>query len=169
MAAGAGAGRCNCIRHLTAIAAEADLDLDVVGLFGEDRTRCGAAGGDPAQRAAHQVWDLDGIGGVQTVMRVLLPRLHGDAMTVDGRSVAQRAERARAADGDVLHDLDDPINDEPGLIILAARWLRTGPSSRSPGVGKGHPPPVRRAGQGVRGRGRRASRHWGTAESSAAT
>lgn len=128
-------GSVNCIRHLAAICAEADLDLDVVGLFEKH-------GGDAVQLAAirpngtHQVWDLDGIGGIQTVMRTLLPRLHGDALTVDGSTVAQRAARARRADGEVLHDLDDPVNDEPGLIILRGTLAPDGSIVKVAGVGK---------------------------------
>lgn len=128
-------GSVNCIRHLAAISAEADLDLDVVALFEKH-------GGDAVQLAAirpngaHQVWDLDDVGGIQTVMRTLLPRLHGDALTVDGRTVAQRAESARPADGDVLHPLDDPVNDEPGLIILRGSLAPDGSIVKVAGVGK---------------------------------
>jgi dihydroxy-acid dehydratase len=128
-------GSVNCIRHLTAIATEADLDLDVVGLF-EQLGRKAVQLAAIRPNGSHQVWDLDGIGGVQTVMRTLLPRLHGDALTVDGCSVAQRAEHARAADGDVLHDLDDPINDEPGLIILRGSLAPDGSIVKVAGVGK---------------------------------
>lgn len=128
-------GSVNCIRHLAAVCAEADLDLDVVALFEKH-------GGDAVQLAAirpngtHQVWDLDEIGGIQTVMRTLLPRLHGDALTVDGRTVAERAESAQPADGDVLHPLDDPINDEPGLIILRGSLAPDGSIVKVAGVGK---------------------------------
>ncbi|WP_235624133.1 dihydroxy-acid dehydratase [Mycolicibacterium goodii] len=128
-------GSVNCIRHLAAISAEADLDLDVVALFekhGADAVQLAAI----RPNGAHQVWDLDEVGGVQTVMRTLLPRLHGDALTVDGRTVAQRAESAHPADGDVLHPIDDPVNDEPGLIILRGSLAPDGSIVKVAGVGK---------------------------------
>jgi dihydroxy-acid dehydratase len=84
---------------------------------------------------AHQVWDLDEIGGVQTVLRTLMPRLHGSALTVEGVSVAERAERARDADGDVLHTLDDPVKQEPGLIILRGSVAPDGAIVKVAGVG----------------------------------
>jgi len=127
-------GSVNCIRHLTAISAEADLDQDVVALFeskGRDAVQLAAI----RPNGAHQVWDLDDIGGVQTVMRTLLPRLHGDALTVDGRTVAERAELARDADGDVLHTLDAPIKTEPGLIILRGSLAPDGAIVKVAGVG----------------------------------
>jgi dihydroxy-acid dehydratase len=128
-------GSVNCVRHLTAIAAEADLDLDVVALFetlGRDAVQLAAI----RPNGTHQVWDLDAIGGVQTVLRTLMPRLHRDALTVDGRSVGERAERARAADGEVLHPLDDPVNDEPGLIILRGSLAPDGAIVKVAGVAK---------------------------------
>lgn len=127
-------GSVNCIRHLTAISAEADLNQDVVALFeskGLDAVQLAAI----RPNGAHQVWDLDEIGGVQTVMRTLLPRLHGDALTVDGISVAERAAAARDADGDVLHTLDDPIKNEPGLIILRGTLAPDGAIVKVAGVG----------------------------------
>ncbi|MFB8387249.1 dihydroxy-acid dehydratase [Microbacterium sp. NPDC055910] len=127
-------GSVNCIRHLTAISAEADLNQDVVALFeskGHDAVQLAAI----RPNGAHQVWDLDDIGGVQTVMRTLLPRLHGDAITVDGSTVAARAAVARAADGDVLHTLDDPIKHEPGLIILRGSLAPDGAIVKVAGVG----------------------------------
>lgn len=127
-------GSVNCIRHLTAISAEADLDQDVVALF-ESKGRHAVQLAAIRPNGDHQVWDLDDIGGVQTVMRTLLPRLHGDARTVDGTTVAERADVARAADGDVLHELHDPINDEPGLIILRGSLAPDGAIVKVAGVG----------------------------------
>lgn len=127
-------GSVNCIRHLTAISAEADLDQDVVALFeskGKDAVQLAAI----RPNGAHQVWDLDEIGGVQTVMRTLLPRLHEDAFTVDGVTVAERATLARAADGDVLRTLDDPVKHEPGLIILRGTLAPDGSIVKVAGVG----------------------------------
>ncbi|MEU0156685.1 dihydroxy-acid dehydratase [Micromonospora fulviviridis] len=127
-------GSVNCIRHLAAVAAEADLDLDVVETFE-------AKGRDAVQLAAirpngtHQVWDLEEIGGVQTVLRTLLPRLHAHALTVSGRTVAELADSARPADGDVLHALDNPIKPEPGLIILRGSLAPDGSIVKVAGVG----------------------------------
>jgi len=81
------------------------------------------------------VWDLDEIGGVQTVMRTLLPRLHESAFTVEGVTVAERALLAREADGDVLHTLDDPVKNEPGLVILRGTVAPDGAIVKVAGVG----------------------------------
>ena len=58
--------------------------------------------------------DLDRVGGVPVVMKELLDAglLHGDAITVTGRTIAQNlAELAPAApDGDVVRPFAEPIH-----------------------------------------------------------
>lgn len=126
-------GSVNCVRHLSAIAAEADLGLDVVATVE-------ARGRDAVQLAAirpngtDQVWDLDEIGGVQTVMRTLLPRLHSGALTVSGRTVGELAAEARAADGKVLRELNDPVKPEPGLLIVRGSLAPDGAIVKLAGV-----------------------------------
>jgi len=127
-------GSVNCIRHLAAVAAEADLDLDVVALFEEK-------GRDARQLAAirpngtHQVWDLDRVGGVRTVLRALAPRLHTGARTVSGSTVAELIADAAGPDGDVVHPLDSPVADEPGLLILRGSLAPDGAIVKVAGVG----------------------------------
>jgi dihydroxy-acid dehydratase len=127
-------GSVNCIRHLSAIAMEADLDIDVVSLF-ESKGLSAVQLAAIRPNGAHQVWDLEEIGGIQTVMRTLLPRLHGNALTVDGLTVAERAGLAREADGTVLHTLDSPLKVEPGIIILRGSLAPEGAIVKLAGVG----------------------------------
>jgi dihydroxy-acid dehydratase len=127
-------GSVNCVRHLAAVAAEAELDIDVVATFerkGRDAVQLAAI----RPNGAHQVWDLDAIGGVQTVLRTLLPRLHGGALTVSGRTVAELAEDARPADGIVLRQPQNPVAPEPGLIILRGSLAPDGAIVKVAGVG----------------------------------
>lgn len=54
-------GSVNCVRHLTAVAQEADLDMDVVGTFerkGKDAVQLAAI----RPNGSHQVWDLERVG-----------------------------------------------------------------------------------------------------------
>lgn len=127
-------GSVNCMRHLAAIASEADLDIDLTALFEEK-------GKDAVQLAAirpngtDQVWDLEAVGGTQAVMRALAPRLHGQAMTVSGKTVSELAEFALKPDGKVLHSLADPVKAEPGLIILRGTLAPDGSIVKLAGVG----------------------------------
>lgn len=128
-------GSVNCIRHLAAIANEADLDIDVVTTF-EEKGRDAVQLAAIRPNGAHQVWDLEDIGGVQTVLRTLLPRLNADALTISGQTVAQLAADAQSADGVVLHELTDPIKAEPGLIILRGSLAPDGAIVKVAGVGQ---------------------------------
>jgi dihydroxy-acid dehydratase len=66
--------------------------------------------------------DLDRIGGIPVVMKALLDAdlLHGDALTVTGRTVAENLARIAPAapDGEVIRPLSRPIHRTGGLTIL---------------------------------------------------
>ncbi len=66
--------------------------------------------------------DVDRRGGIPVLMKALLDAglLHGDALTVTGRTVAENLAELDPAplDGVVLHALDDPIHATGGLTIL---------------------------------------------------
>ena len=66
--------------------------------------------------------DLDRVGGVQVVMNELLDAglLHGDCMTVTGKTIAENlaAMTVAAPDGEVVHPPSDPIHPWGGLAIL---------------------------------------------------
>ncbi|MEV0109238.1 dihydroxy-acid dehydratase [Nocardia sp. NPDC050799] len=127
-------GSVNCVRHLTAVAAEADLDLDVVALF-EEKGRGAKQLAAIRPNGTHQVWDLDRVGGVRTVLRALAPRLHTHALTVSGSTVAEVVAEAPGPDGDVVHPLEKPVADEPGLLILRGSLAPDGAIVKVAGVG----------------------------------
>src|SRR6056297_904859 len=66
--------------------------------------------------------DLDRVGGVPVVLKLLLDAglLHGDVMTVTGRTMAENLAEIDppAADGVVVHPLDAPIHEAGGINIL---------------------------------------------------
>ncbi|HEV8298149.1 MAG TPA: dihydroxy-acid dehydratase [Acidimicrobiales bacterium] len=113
-------GSTNAVLHLLAIAHEAQVDLDL-----DDFNRVAArvphiADLKPAGRF-HMI-DLDRIGGIPVVMKHLLDAglLHGDCLTVTGKSVAENlaAIDPPAPDGVVVHPLSDAIDEEGGLLVL---------------------------------------------------
>ena len=70
------------------------------------------------------MFDLDLVGGVPMVMKELLEAglLHGECLTVTGRSVAENLESlsppAPEPDGTVVHPLASPIHADGGIAIL---------------------------------------------------
>ncbi len=113
-------GSTNAVLHLLAIAHEAELDLDI-----DDFNRVGdrtphLADVKPFGRFVMN--DIDRIGGVPVVMRELLDAglLHGDVMTVTGRTLAQNLDELDPPkpDGTVIVSVATPIHPTGGLAIL---------------------------------------------------
>jgi dihydroxy-acid dehydratase len=113
-------GSTNAVLHLLAIAHEAQVDLSL-----EDFDRVGRRVphlADTKPHGRYHMVDIDRIGGLPVVMKELLDAglLHGDCLTVTGRTVAENlAELAPLPpDGDVVHPLSAPIHADGGIAIL---------------------------------------------------
>jgi dihydroxy-acid dehydratase len=113
-------GSTNAVLHLLAIAHEArvGLTLDDFNRIG-DRTPHIA---NVKPFGEYVLADVDRVGGIPVVMRALLEAglLHGDCLTVTGRTVADNLEAMGPAglDGEVLQDLSKPMHATGGLTIL---------------------------------------------------
>jgi dihydroxy-acid dehydratase len=114
-------GSTNAVLHLLAIANEANVPLEL-----EDFNRIAAKVAhiaDMKPGGKFHMTDLDRIGGVPVVMKELLDAglLHGDCITVTGRTVAENLADVNppAPDGVVVHPLDAPIHAEGALNILS--------------------------------------------------
>ena len=113
-------GSTNGVLHLLAIAHEFGIPLDIDD-FGAiaDRTPLIS---DMRPGGRYTALDMYEAGGVALVMRELLKRpglLHGDAPTVDGRTIAQIAADVTETPGQqVVHELETPLKPNGGLAIL---------------------------------------------------
>ncbi len=113
-------GSTNAVLHLLAIAHEAGVPLELA-----DFNRIGDKVphlGDLKPFGRFVMTDLDRIGGIPVVMKALLDAglLHGEALTVTGRTLADNlAEVAPGEpDGEVIRPLSRPIHRTGGLTIL---------------------------------------------------
>jgi dihydroxy-acid dehydratase len=113
-------GSTNAVLHLLAIAAEAEVDLSIDDFDRIARRVPHIADTKPGGRFVMN--DLDRIGGVPVVLRELLDAgyLHGDCLTVSGRTLAEdiAALAPPSPDGVVVHPVSDPIHVEGGMAIL---------------------------------------------------
>ena len=113
-------GSTNAVLHLLAIAHEARVDLELDD-FNKVAKRVPHLA-DTKPHGKYHMSDLDEIGGVPVVLNHLLEKglLHGEVMTVSGKSMAEslRDYHARQPDGDVVHDLDHPIHVQGGIAVL---------------------------------------------------
>jgi dihydroxy-acid dehydratase len=113
-------GSTNAVLHLLAIAHEAHVELEL-----DDFNRVGARVphiADTKPHGRYHMVDIDRVGGVQVVLRELLEAglLHGDCLTVTGRTMAENLHDLDppAPDGDVIHPLSDPIHEHGGIAVL---------------------------------------------------
>jgi dihydroxy-acid dehydratase len=113
-------GSTNAVLHLLAIAAEARVALTIDDFDRIARRVPHIADTKPGGRFVMN--DLDRIGGVPVVLRELLDAglLHGDCMTVSGRTMAEEiaALDPPKVDGVIVHPVSDPINADGGIAIL---------------------------------------------------
>jgi dihydroxy-acid dehydratase len=113
-------GSTNVVLHLLAIAQEAEVELTL-----DDFNRIGDKVphiGDLKPFGKFVMNDVDRHGGVPVVMRALLEAglLHGDCLTVTGKTVAENLAEIDPPelDGTVLRTLDNPIHASGGITIL---------------------------------------------------
>ena len=113
-------GSTNAVLHLIAMAREANVHLTI-----DDFTTIGAGVpmlADLKPSGKYLMSELIEIGGIQPLMKRLLDHglLHGDCMTVTGRTLAENlADVADYPDGqDIIRGFDDPIKPDSHLAIL---------------------------------------------------
>ena len=128
-------GSTNAVLHLLAIANEAEVELSL-----DDFARIGAKVphlADVKPFGAHVMNDVDKIGGVPVVMKALLDAglLHGDCLTVTGRTVAENLAHISPPDPDglVLRAMNEPIHPTGGITILRGSLAPEGAVVKSAG------------------------------------
>ena len=121
-------GSTNAVLHLLAIANEARVDLQLDD-FNKIAKRVPHIA-DTKPHGKYHMIDIDRIGGIPVVMRELLDAglLHGECLTVTGRTVAENlaAIDPPRPDGEVIHALDDPIHAVGGIAVLTGSMAPNG-------------------------------------------
>ena len=128
-------GSTNAVLHLLAIAHEAEVDLSL-----DDFARVAARVphlGDLKPFGRYVMNDVDRIGGVPVVMKALLDAglVHGDCLTVTGKTVAENLAEIDPPDpdGKILRALDNPIHHSGGITILRGSLAPEGAVVKSAG------------------------------------
>ena len=130
-------GSTNAVLHLLAIAHEAEVDLSL-----DDFHRIGSKVpllGDLKPFGKYVMTDVDRVGGIPVVLRILLDAgyLHGDTLTVTGKTMAENLADINPplADGAVLFPIDKPMSKDIGITILGGSLASDGAVCKTAGIG----------------------------------
>lgn len=113
-------GSTNAVLHLLAIAREAETELHIDDFDKIGRRVPHIADLKPGGK--YVMTDLDRIGGVPVVLKELLDNglLHGECMTVSGRSIGEELEayKPESPDSKIVFPVSAPLHRDGGLAIL---------------------------------------------------
>jgi dihydroxy-acid dehydratase len=129
-------GSTNAVLHLMAIAHEAkvDLTLDDFNRIGDKVPHLA----DVKPFGRYVMTDIDEIGGVPVVMKALLDAglLHGDCLTVTGKTIAENLTDIAPPDpdGKIIHAIANPIHKTGGITVLKGSLCPEGAVVKSAGL-----------------------------------
>ena len=129
-------GSTNAVLHLLAIAHEADVDLSL-----DDFHRIGSKVpllGDLKPFGRFVMSDLDKVGGIPVVLKGLLDAglLHGDTLTVTGKTMAENLADINPPDpdGEILRAISKPLSTDIGITILKGSLAPEGAVCKTAGI-----------------------------------
>ena len=130
-------GSTNAVLHLLAIAHEAEVELTL-----EDFHRVGSKVpllGDLKPFGKYVMTDVDKVGGIPVILRALLDAglLHGDCLTVTGKTMAENLKDISPPDpdGEILKAVNNPMSLGGGITILGGSLVPDGAVCKTAGVG----------------------------------
>ncbi len=112
-------GSTNTVLHTLALAHEAEVDYPIERI-NEVANRVPHLS-KLAPASDYHIEDVHNAGGVSAVLNELLKKpgaLHGDCITVTGKTIRENVEGQEILDTNVIHKLDNPYSERGGLAVL---------------------------------------------------
>ena len=127
-------GSLNALIHLPALAAELGLSLDwdeVAAITSRTPVLCGIVpNGDLT------CVDLHYAGGIPAVLKEISGLLHGECITVSGKTMARILEETPAGDRAVIHTAEEPLAKADGIQVLYGNLAPNGALVKTSAVPK---------------------------------
>jgi dihydroxy-acid dehydratase len=111
------AGSVNTLKHLQAVAVEADCDVDVYRLF-EQLAPLVPLLSAVKPNGPRRIDEFEAAGGARALLHQLRSLLDLEQRTVAGSTVGDEVDGVDVADADVIRPVDDPLARHPGIVIL---------------------------------------------------
>lgn len=114
----AAGGSVNTIKHMQAVAAEGGVDVDVYQLFRDLGKQVPVlVGVRPV--GEHSIEQMEAAGGGRGLLKRLEPMLHGDVLTVTGKTLRHNLHGVTVSDDAVIRPLDNPFATQPAIVMLS--------------------------------------------------
>jgi dihydroxy-acid dehydratase len=127
-------GSLNAVKHLQAVATEAENGVDVYGLFEDLGPKTPVlAGLRPI--GEHLIEEFEAAGGCRALMKQLLPLLDPGALTVTGGSVSDNLRDTHVANTEVIRPIDRPVAPRPAIVLMRGNLAPEGALTK-PGIGE---------------------------------
>lgn len=115
----------NCVRHLAAIAAEAELPVDVVELYREKYHKVPM----PIKIRPNGIIRIEAFeqaGGTLALLKRLLPLLHLGVQTVYGQTLGEILRKVPDPDPKIIRPLESPASEKGSLMVLSGNLAPQG-------------------------------------------
>ena len=130
------AGSTNLLLHIPAIAHEAGLDRDWWAFFDECSDKIPLIT-HLQPSGPYYLKDFDQAGGMKGLLGRLLPLLHGDCLSINGKTLRENYENAPVYNNDCIRPLDSPVSAEGGIAVLHGNLAPEGAILKTAAVPEG--------------------------------
>ena len=128
-------GSINCVKHLQAIATEAEAEVDVYQTFADYAERVPLLAAVKPTGTGH-IEDFEAAGGARAVLKRLERQLDLDARSVSGQTLREVLAATTVADERAIATLDKPLSKRPSIVIVRGSLLPGGGIVRLGGTGE---------------------------------
>ncbi|QJW84786.1 dihydroxy-acid dehydratase [Ramlibacter terrae] len=125
-------GSLNAVKHLQAVATEAENGVDVYGLFETLGPKTPVLSG-LRPIGEHLIEEFESAGGCRGLMRQLLPLLDPGARTVTGGTVWENLRDVQVGNPEVIRSIDRPVAPRPAIVLLRGNLAPEGALTK-PGI-----------------------------------
>jgi dihydroxy-acid dehydratase len=115
----------NTVRHLAAIAVEAEMDLDMVKLFEEEAEPLNQIT-QIRPNGPHRIEQFEAAGGTMAVLHRLKEQLNTGVLTVENTTLEQILSKEIVIDETIIRPVNNPFRKEPGLVIIRGNIAPSG-------------------------------------------
>jgi len=110
-------GSINAIKHLQAVAVEAQIDVDIFTLWDEIGRKV------PVLSAVRpngevRIEQFEDAGGAAAILKQIAPLIDTGALTCTGKTLERNLESLTVIDPEIIRPLDNPVSQGPSIAIL---------------------------------------------------